>query len=138
MRPDWDPYFLKITQDVSTRAECTRRKVGALLVKDHRIVSSGYNGAKAGSPSCLEGACPRGLQTYDEVPLGSSYDTGAGACIAIHAEANALLYADRARTEGAVLYVNEKPCDGCQRLIDNSGVARVVYGSYENYEVLDI
>jgi len=128
MRLDWDDYFLGIARAVAARADCSRRQVGAVVVDDHhRIVSTGYNGAPAGRPGCLTaGACPRAASG---VPADSSYDTGAGSCIAVHAEANALLYADGMRTRGAVLYCTDKPCDGCQRLIDGAGIIRVVESS---------
>lgn len=125
-RIDWDDYFLKGATDwVSLRADCSRRKVGALIVKNNRVVSTGYNGSPAGSPkSCLQGHCPRGSS---DVPAFSSYDTGPGACIAVHAEANALLYADREDRQGATLYISCAPCDGCKRLIAAAGIARVVW-----------
>lgn len=153
-RPSWDTYFLDVAQAVANRADCTRRQVGAVIVdQEHRIVSTGYNGAPSGSPGCLtDGACERGRHTmkdcqcgqgsmcvcapycvcgnewpckYD-VPPGSSYDTGAGACIAVHAEANALLYARRSLV-GCTMYVTAMPCDGCKRLIHAAKLADVVY-----------
>lgn len=128
-RLGWDDYFLDIARAVAARADCTRRQVGAVIVDDHhRIVSTGYNGAPAGRPGCLTaGACPRGLMSLESVSPGSSYDTGAGSCIAVHAEANALLYADGMRSRGATLYCTDEPCDGCQRLIDGAGITRVVW-----------
>ena len=122
-RPEWDGYFSAIAQMVATRGECTRSLVGAVLVKDRRIRATGYNGAPTGAPSCLEGHCPR---AWSNVEPGSSYDTGAGACIAIHAEANVLLYARREDCEGGTLYVTREPCNGCSRLIAGAGIARVV------------
>lgn len=121
-RPDWRDYFLGIAKAVAARGECTRRRVGAVLVKDNRIRATGYNGAPSGAPSCLQGACPR---AFSNVAPGSSYDTGAGTCIAVHAEANVLLYATRDDCEGATLYITDDPCDGCTRLILGSGVTRV-------------
>lgn len=122
-RPTWDEWGLGIARAVATRADCTRRQVGAVLVRpDHTIVATGYNGAAAGAPGCLtSGACPR----------GSSYDTGAGSCIAIHAEQNALLRASWDEMFGATLYVTDQPCDGCQRMIDATPVARVVWPNQE-------
>lgn len=133
-RPDWDLYFLGIAEAVAARADCTRHRFGAVLVKDNRIVATGYNGAPAGAAGCLEGACPRGRLTVEELPAYTSYDTGPGACIAIHAEANALLYADRAEARGAALYLwgtieDARPCDGCLRLLAGAGVARWVSSS---------
>lgn len=123
VRPGWDEYFLGIAGAVSVRGDCLRRRVGAVLVRDFRIAATGYNGAESGGPSCLAGECPRGSSG---VAPGSSYDTGAGACVATHAEANCLLYADFEDARGGVLYVTETPCDGCARLIRSAGVARVV------------
>lgn len=154
-RPDWDDYFLGIARAVSARADCTRRRVGAVIVKDNRIVSTGYNGAPAGEPGCLTAkGCLRGRHYLrpeivtvisvapivvedmcacgstwpcpEAVKPGSSYDTGSGACIAVHAEANALLYADYDRCKGAVLYCTDEPCEGCARLVKAAGITRTV------------
>lgn len=128
MRPSWDEYFLAIAETVATRADCTRSKVGAVVVKDHRIVGTGYNGAPAGDAGCLtDGACPRGRLSFEDCLPLTPYDTGAGFCIAVHAEANALLYTDRQDLPGSVLYVTRSPCDGCSRLIRGAGVARVIW-----------
>jgi dCMP deaminase len=150
-RPSWDEYFLAIAATVATRADCTRSQVGAVIVKDNQIIQPGYNGAPPGKPGCLSaGACPRGrhyaivnpVESWRAVcacgepswpcPQGadpgvSTYDTGPTACIAVHAEANALLRAGRDRCLGASLYVTREPCDGCQRLIEASGIIRVVW-----------
>lgn len=126
-RPDWDTYYLNIARAVSARADCTRRKVGAIIVHGDRIVSTGYNGAAAGKPGCLSaGACPRGRMTTQQVSPGSSYDTGPGSCIALHAEQNAILRSGL-DCRGATLYITDEPCDGCARLIEGSGIARVVF-----------
>lgn len=123
-RPTWDEFFLIIAEAVSLRGDCSRRQVGAVIVdNEHRIVSAGYNGTLPGNAGCLEGACPRAVSG---VPLGSSYDSGPGACIAIHAEFNAILYAGRSKTVGSSIYVTEEPCVGCQRAIDAAGIERVV------------
>jgi dCMP deaminase len=122
LRPSWDEYFLGIAEAVAARADCSRRKIGAVIVKNNRIVSTGYNGAPAGHRGCLEGACPRATS---DVPQDSSYDTGPGTCIAVHAEANALLYADRDKCEGATMYITDMPCDGCMKLIHASGIRKI-------------
>lgn len=145
-RPYWPEYFLGIAEAVAVRGDCTRRQVGAVIVKGDRIVSTGYNGAPAGQPGCLSaGACPRGRHYQgvsvasvcacgntwpcpDAVDPGSSYDTGPGACISIHAEANALLYADYASCKGAMMYCTEEPCGGCRKLIAGAGILHVVWG----------
>jgi dCMP deaminase len=126
-RPSWDEWAMQIAVAVSSRADCRRRQVGAVILDpQHRVVATGYNGAPAGAVGCLAGGCPRGLKGTDEVPGYSSYDTGPGMCISNHAEVNALLYADRSKVEGGTLYVTAEPCLGCIRIIANSGVARVV------------
>lgn len=127
-RPEWDEWGLRLAVAVSTRADCTRRKVGAVIMTpDRSIVATGYNGASAGEPGCLsDGACPRGQKSTDEVSPGSSYDTGAGSCIAVHAEANALLRATWSLLPGATIYCTEEPCDGCLRLIKGTPIARIV------------
>lgn len=126
-RPSWDEYFLGIAAAVSARADCRRRRVGAVLVANNRIVATGYNGAPSGGPSCLAGECPRGLLDAQTLTPGSSYDTGSGACVALHAEQNCLLYADRSRAEHATIYITHEPCDGCRRMIAGSGVIRAVW-----------
>lgn len=148
-RPSWDDYFMSIAWVVAARGDCTRRVVGAVIVdKERRIASTGYNGAPSGGPSCLAGECPRGkhYETGNELmfgePLcacgelwpcfqavtpGSSYDTGPGACVALHAEQNAILYADRNRLEGATIYITATPCDGCRKLIAGTKIERVVW-----------
>lgn len=121
-RPDWDNYFLGVAHWVSTRADCTRRQVGCVLVSaQRRIISTGYNGAPAGDPGCLAGHCPRGQLSYDEVPKDSNYDN----CIAIHAEANALLYAVES-ARGATAYITDPPCPSCAKLLRAAGIERIV------------
>lgn len=121
-RPNWDEYFIGIASAAARRADCVRRKVGAVVVNDRRIRSTGYNGAPSGAQGCE--TCPRRRST---VAPGSSYDTGAGTCVAIHAEANALLYADREDLIGATLYLTTDPCDGCMKLIRATGIVRIVW-----------
>lgn len=122
-RPSWDEYFLGIAKAVSLRADCTRRQVGAVIVVGGRIVSTGYNGAPAGAPGCLsDGACPRGKLSVQEQPR----DFGYGNCDAVHAEANAILYAYR-DLRGATLYCTDKPCVDCAKLIAGAGIKEVVW-----------
>lgn len=126
-RPSWDEYFLNLAKAVSERADCTRRKVGAVIVStDHRVVEVGYNGAPSGEPGCLSGACPRGLLSFDERPAYGTYED----CIAIHAEANAIVLAGRTARYGTI-YVTDWPCDGCFRLIRAVGIVRIVTPSGE-------
>lgn len=116
-RPDFDTYFLNIAESVAARSDCERSRVGAVVTNERRIRSTGYNGAPAGRPGCA--TCPR---RTSGVAAGSDY----GNCVAIHAEANALLYCNREDLIGATLYITREPCDGCQKLIAAAGVVRVV------------
>lgn len=126
-RPGWDDYFLEIAEAVSRRADCTRRRVGAVIVREHRIVATGYNGAPAGQPGCLTAsACPRGRLSAAEMPAYSSYDN----CTALHAEVNAVVYAGREACLGAVLYVTCEPCQWCRKVIAAAGITRIVFPAY--------
>jgi dCMP deaminase len=128
-RQSWDDYFLMLAAATATRATCSRRKVGAVVVRDRRIVSTGYNGGPSGMPHCDQGGCPRAAS---DAPMGSTYDT----CIAIHAEANALLFCGPVERAGATVYCTDAPCFGCAKLLANSGVGEVVAagGRYETWE----
>ena len=127
-RPSFDEWFLRIAAVVSTRADCRRRQHGALVVdEDHRIVGQGYNGAPAGEPGCLQGACPRGLLSYEELKTMSSYDDGPGRCISTHAETNAIIDAGRTRCKNASIYITGEPCSGCRKTIAAAGITRIVY-----------
>lgn len=128
-RQSWDEYFLSLTQATASRSNCSRRKVGAVVVQQRHIRSTGYNGPPAGYGHCDAGFCPR-AQT--ESPMSYSYDN----CVALHAEANALLFASPQDREGATLYTSAAPCFSCAKLIANSGVTEVVAGGgrYEGWE----
>jgi dCMP deaminase len=131
--PGWDEYFLGIAQAVSARAKCLRRRVGAVIVLDKRIIATGYNGAAPGRPDCLEGACPRGQLSYDQVAGLGDYDRPgtAGFCIAIHAEVNALLFATR-DTKGSTAYITDPPCPGCRKALAAAGIIRAVWPAGEH------
>lgn len=124
-RPSWDAYFMQIAQLVATRATCPRRAVGALLVRDRRILCTGYNGAPMGLPHC-----PEGGENHDW-PDGC---LRAGHCIrSLHAEQNALLQAAMLGIpcQGATMYVTCQPCNNCAKMIINAGITRVIYeGDY--------
>lgn len=123
-RPDWNTYFLGIAEAVAQRADCTRSKVGAVLVNArNEIRGTGYNGSPAGLPGCLtDGACPRGRLSYDEVLADSDYSN----CVADHAERNALRHSRPEDLKGATLYVTRPPCPSCTTLINACGIVRVV------------
>ena len=119
-RPDMHRYFMGIALAVRERADCTGNRVGAVVVVDRRIVSTGYNGTPENMPNCSEGGCHR-CANRDEYPSGTGYDL----CICVHAEQNALLDAGP-RARGATIYVTCPPCDGCKKMIAGAGIARVV------------
>lgn len=116
---DWDRYFLNIARETARRSNCLRRQYGAVIVRKRRIRSTGYNGPPAGHPHCDEGACPR---ARSEAVSGWGHDN----CIAIHAEANAILYCSPEERDGATLYITGVPCFSCAKLVANSGIAEVV------------
>lgn len=115
------------------RADCTRRKVGAVIFDVHgRVVITGRNGAAPGRPGCLTaGACPRGRFTTSQLPGydqgNSDYSTGNGKCIATHAEANALMFSDPLARRGGFMAITDSPCDGCSNLVAGSGLHRVIW-----------
>lgn len=116
---DWDHYFLNIARETATRSNCVRRQHGAVIVKDRRIRSTGYNGPPSGHAHCDEGACPRASS-------GATSGWGHDNCVAIHAEANAILFAAPAERERASIYITGVPCFTCAKLIANSGITEVV------------
>lgn len=126
MRPSWDEWALGVAEAVSARGDCTRAQVGAIALSgDNLMVGMGYNGAPSGAPGCLsDGACPR---AFSNVEPGSSYDTGPGACIALHAEQNLIMHANWNDLKGATLYVTREPCGGCWKLIKGARFERVVW-----------
>jgi dCMP deaminase len=130
VRPDWDVYFMDIAHVVKTRSNCSRRNVAAVIVKDRRIISTGYNGAPRGVRNCDEGGCPR---CASSVPSGS----GLGDCICSHAEENAITQAayHGISTKDASIYVTLSPCLMCAKMIVNAGIREVVYD--EEYSVTE-
>ncbi len=116
-RGSWDEYFMRIAEEVSSRATCDRKHVGAVIVRDKSILATGYNGSIRGLPHCDED----GHLMED------------GHCVrTIHAEANAIIQAARngVRIEGATVYVTASPCWGCFKMIANAGLSRIVFGEF--------
>jgi dCMP deaminase len=124
-----DQYGLALAKAVALRADCTRRRVGAVIIdRQNRVVGTGYNGPPPNKPGCLsDGACPRGTKSLEEVAPNSPYVGVASPCIALHAEENAILHSDRADREGSTIFITDKPCPNCERVLGGSGLARVVY-----------
>ena len=126
MRPSWDEYFMQIVEIIKTRSTCLRRQVGALIVKDKRILTTGYNGAPVGCQHCAEIGC---MRERLNVPSGKNHEL----CRAIHAEQNAIVQAAYSGTSlnGGTLYVSTQPCSLCAKMIINAGIKRIVYdGDY--------
>ena len=121
-RPSWDSYFIEITRLVATRSTCLRRQVGALIVKDKRILSTGYNGAPKGLPHCLDVGC---LREQQQVASGERHEL----CRGIHAEQNAIIQAatSGASIEGATLYATHHPCSLCIKMIINAGIQKIIF-----------
>ena len=120
MRASWDEYFMQIVEVVKTRSTCLRRQVGAVIVKDNRIITTGYNGAPSHLKHCTElGGCEREKMG---IPSGQRHEL----CRALHAEQNAIIQAAKLgnTTEGATLYVNVQPCVICAKMLINAGIVR--------------
>lgn len=124
-RPSWDEYFMEIAYKVATRATCDRKHVGAVVVRDNTILSTGYNGSVSGGEHCDD----------------AGHLMHNGHCIrTVHAEANAIAQAARNGVvlEEATLYVTASPCWDCAKLISNAGITKVVYGERYNDDKVSI
>jgi dCMP deaminase len=120
-RPSWDEYFMDIVGVVARRSTCVRRKVGAALVRDRRILSTGYNGAPSGMAHCLDRGC---LRLEMKVPSGERHEL----CRGLHAEQNAIIQAalHGVSVRGSALYCTNHPCVICAKMIINAGIVRIV------------
>jgi dCMP deaminase len=113
-RPSWDQYFMSVAKVAATRATCPRKSVGAVIVKDRQVLTTGYNGSLPNEPHCIEVGC----------------DLQHNHCVrTVHAEVNAILQAAKHGTSvsGATLYVTAKPCPNCTKLAIGAGISRIVY-----------
>ena len=121
-RPNWDEYFLDIAVLIARRATCRRRSVGAVLVKDRRILATGYNGAPTGLRHCLDLGCLR--EEYN-IPSGERHEL----CRGLHAEQNSIIQAalHGVSVKDATLYCTNYPCVICAKMIINAGIARVIF-----------
>lgn len=136
MRPTKDEYYLNIARAVAARATCLKHKYGAVIVKNDRIVATGYNGAPSGETDCLErGFCYKESGALPVAEAARIHGTEWGTCVAVHAEQNAMLSASGEQMKGAVLYLacldreDVEPCNICDRMIRNAGIVRVVKGA---------
>jgi dCMP deaminase len=120
-RPDWDSYFMEIAFLVSQRSTCLRRRVGSLIVKNKRILATGYNGTPSGITHCDVRGC---LRDELKVPSGERHEL----CRGLHAEQNALLQASLhgVSVESGMLYCTNQPCSICAKMIINAGIKEIV------------
>lgn len=133
-RPSWDSYFMEITKVVASRSTCLRRKVGAIIVRDNRILTTGYNGAPTGLRHCLETGC---LRESRGIPSGERHEL----CRGLHAEQNALIQAalHGISIAGGTFYVTHQPCVLCAKMIANAGIKTIVYqGAYPDKLALEM
>ncbi len=120
-RPSWDEYFLEMAGLVAKRSTCLRRMVGAVLVKEKRILATGYNGAPSGLKHCIEIGC---MRQKLKVPSGERHEL----CRALHAEQNALIQSSLhgISVKGATLYATTQPCVICAKMLINAGIKEIV------------
>jgi len=124
MRPPWNDYFMTIADDVKTRSTCLRRQVGAVIVKDKRILSTGYNGPPTGVSHCTTETC---IRTKYNVPSGEKHEL----CRGLHAEQNAIIQAACYGVSicDASIYITHQPCSICTKMLINSGIKHFLFRS---------
>lgn len=122
MRPSWDEYFISITLEVAKRSTCLRRQTGAVIVKDKRILATGYNGAPTSLTHCLDIGC---LREKLNIPSGEHHEL----CRGLHAEQNAVIQAAMhgVKIAGAKIYSTHQPCVLCTKMIVNAGLKEIIY-----------
>ena len=134
MRPSWDEYFMGLAKYVASRSTCLRRQVGAVIVKDKCILSTGYNGASKGATHCAEVGC---IREKLKIPSGEKLDL----CRAVHAEQNAIVQAAKngVSINDATIYITVTPCFQCAKMIVNSGIKEVVVsGVYPDERTMEL
>ena len=121
-RPSWDEYFLEIANIVAKRSTCLRRSVGAVIIKDKRILTTGYNGPPSGLKHCEEVGC---IREQLNIPTGERHEL----CRGLHAEQNAIIQASLhgVSIKDSVLYCTHQPCIICTKMIINAGIKKVVF-----------
>ncbi len=131
-RPDWNEYFMRMAELAAERSTCIRRKVGAVLVKDRRVLATGYNGAPKNLPHCEETGC---LREQMNVPSGQRHEI----CRGVHAEQNLIAQAAvyGVKTKGATVYCTDQPCIICAKLLINAGIKEIFYKTPYNDEFTD-
>lgn len=121
-RPSWDEYFMSLAEQVETRTTCLRRPVGSVIVKDRRILATGYNGVPSGLRHCSETGC---LRQQMGVPSGQRHEI----CRGLHAEQNAIIQAAKhgINIQGASIYITTQPCAVCAKMLINAGITEIIY-----------
>ena len=133
-RISWDEYFMKLAMIAAERSTCRRHHVGAIIVKEKRVLTTGYNGAAKGIKSCIELGC---LRDEQDIESGKNHEV----CRAIHAEQNAIIQAGLhgVNIENATIYCTHPPCILCAKMLTNAGVKRyVTYGEYPDDAALKL
>jgi dCMP deaminase len=127
-RKDWDTYFMDIAFMASTRSQCGRRHVGAVLVQGKKLLGTAYNGAPMGVPDCSEAGCMLVEEYESRMIDGQEQFVKKQRCVrTIHAEQNLLLFTDREDREGSSVYVTDQPCWTCANMLANSGIVEIVF-----------
>ena len=123
-RPTWDEYFMMMADVAKRRADCTRRQVGSIIVRDFRIISTGYNGTPHKIKNCSEGGCNRCKRRDKKEIDWFEYEES---CVCIHAEQNAIIQAAYLGTSanGATIYITANPCSSCAKMLINAGIKKV-------------
>lgn len=130
-RPDWDRYFLGLAHAVATRSNCLRQAVGVVIVKDRRIIATGYNGTPAGVKNCVDGGCERCLKRDKNVLKANERKD---LCICVHGEQNAILQCayHGVSARGATMYSTIEPCLQCAKHIINAGITKIVFDDHHS------
>jgi dCMP deaminase len=134
VRPSWDEYFIDIVELVKKRSTCLRRQVGALIVKDKRILTTGYNGPPVNCKHCMETGC---LRDELNIPSGQRHEI----CRAVHAEQNAIVQAAYSgiSVKNGTIYVTAQPCVLCAKMIINAGIEKIVFkGDYPDTLAMEL
>ena len=134
MRPDWDHYFMEMAEIAKKRSTCCRRQIGAVIVKNKRILATGYNGAPSGTAHCLDIGC---IREKLNIPSGQRHEL----CRGLHAEQNAIIQAayHGVSIEGSVIYTTLQPCILCAKMIINAGIKKIIFkGNYPDELALEI
>lgn len=132
-KPDWDHYFMELAHVIKKRSNCLRTHYGSLIVRDHRIVTTGYNGTPHGIKNCDEGGCERCLRREKGEIQTHEYQES---CICVHSEQNAIIQAAYlgVSTNGAIMYSTISPCSSCAKLIINAGIIQYMFETQHHDE----